>query len=76
MKAVTSKANVDEFHSKITKGWSVEDLRFLGHALCTPPISVGTYDKMFTEDWALVELDRGKFDWDAFRGNVIHLGTF
>ena len=29
-----------------------------------------------TEDWALVDLDRGKFNWNAFRGYVIHLGTF
>jgi hypothetical protein len=28
------------------------------------------------EDWALVELNRGKFNWNVFRGNVIHLGTF
>ncbi|KAM5539507.1 hypothetical protein V8D89_006959 [Ganoderma adspersum] len=28
-----------------------------------------------TEDWALVELDHGgKFDWDPFWGNIIHLG--
>ncbi|KAF8464984.1 hypothetical protein DFH94DRAFT_796235 [Russula ochroleuca] len=40
-----------------------------------PSNSVSTGDKRFTEDRALVELDRGKFNWNAFRGNVIHLGT-
>ena len=30
----------------------------------------------FTEDWALIELDRDKIDWNSFKGNVIDLGTF
>jgi len=50
--------------------------RTIGHVFYAPPISVGTGDKLFTEDWAFVELHREKFDWNVFRGNVIHLGTF
>lgn len=71
-----AEANVNEFHGNITRSWSAESQRVLGHVLYTPPISVGTGDKRFTEDWALVELNREKFDWDTFRGNIIHLGTF
>jgi hypothetical protein len=74
-KAEKSKASVDEFYGDITRFWTVESQRVLGYVLYAPPISVSTGDKRFTEDWALVELDRGKFNWNAFRGNVIHLGT-
>ena len=70
------KASVEEFYIDITLSWTVERQRVLGHALYLHPISVSTGDKAFTEDWALVELERGKIDWLAFRDNVIHLGTF
>ncbi|KAL5490711.1 hypothetical protein ACEPAI_5545 [Sanghuangporus weigelae] len=74
-KAEASKASVYEFHDNVTRFWSAESQRILGHVLYAPPISISTGDKRFTEDWALVELNRGKFDWNVFRGNVIHLGT-
>jgi hypothetical protein len=48
----------------------------LGHIIHAPPISVGTGDKCFTEDWALVELRSEKIDWNGFKGNVMHLGRF
>jgi hypothetical protein len=75
-KAVRSKAGTNELYDKISKFWVIESKRVLGYVLYAPPISVNIGDKGFTEDWALVELDREKFDWNAFRGNVIHLGTF
>ena len=28
-------------------------------------------DDEFTDDWALVELDREKFDWNAFRATLL-----
>ncbi|TFK74186.1 hypothetical protein BDN72DRAFT_104242 [Pluteus cervinus] len=68
-----SEARVNEFHANITRSWSAESQRILGHVVYAPAISVGTGDKPFAEDWALVELDRTKFDWDAFRGNVVHI---
>ncbi|KAF8837533.1 hypothetical protein BDN67DRAFT_185210 [Paxillus ammoniavirescens] len=73
--AEKSIGTLNEFHSKITKFWSAESQRILGHILYAPPISVGTGDKCFTEDWAFVELYDEKIDWKAFKGNVIHLGT-
>lgn len=75
-KAKASKESVYEFHGNVTRLWSAESQRILGHVLYAPPISVVTGDKRFTEDWALVELNCGKFDWNVFRSNVIHLGTF
>ena len=63
------------FRSKITKFWSTENQRILGHVVHAPPISVGTGDKRFTEDWALVELHSEKIDSKGFKGNVINIGT-
>ncbi|KAL5478231.1 hypothetical protein ACEPAI_2415 [Sanghuangporus weigelae] len=73
--AEASKASVYEFYDNVTRFWSAESQRILGHVLYAPPISVSAGDKRFTEDWALVELNHGKFDCNVFRGNVIHLGT-
>jgi hypothetical protein len=46
--------------------------RVLGHVIHAPPISVDR----FTKDWALIELNRDKIDWNNFRGNVVYLGMF
>ena len=67
---------LNEFHTEVTKYWSAENQRVLGHVAYSLPISVGTGPKSFTEDWALIELDGGKIDWKTFKGNVIDLGTF
>ena len=66
---------LNEFHSKITKFWSVENRRILGHIAYAPSICIST-DKCYTEDRALVELHREKIDWKGFKGNVLDLGTF
>jgi hypothetical protein len=75
-KAEKTIVAVDAFHSDITKHWSAMSQRVLGHIIYAPPISVGTGPKKFIEDWALIELNRDKIDWNNFKGNVMHLGTF
>ena len=68
---------LDEFHGMNTKLWSAESQRVVGHVAYAPPISVGTGDKCYTEDWALIELHREKInDWKGFKGNVFRLGTY
>jgi hypothetical protein len=68
--------SLDKFHDEAKKYWSEESQRILGHIAHSPPFTVGTGTKRFTEDWALIELDSEKIDWKAFRGNVIDLGMF
>ena len=75
-KAEKTIVAVDAFHSDITKRWSAMSQRVLGHIVYAPPISVGTGPKKFIEDWALIELNRDKIDWNNFKGNVMHLGMF
>jgi hypothetical protein len=65
---------LNQFHDEITKYWSEENQRILGHIAYSPPIAVGTGAERYTEDWALIELDRNKIDWNTFKGNVIDLG--
>ena len=65
-----------QFHSNITKSWTAKGQRILGHVAYAPPIFVGTGDKRYTEDWALVELYREKIDWKGFKGNMVRFGTF
>ena len=60
----------------VTKHWSAESQRVIGHIAYSPPISIGTGATGFAEDWALVELDNEKIDWRTFRGNVVDLGMF
>ena len=74
----TEKAidTLNEFHTEVKKLWSADSQRILGHIAYSPPISVGTGNKHFTEDWALIELDSEKIDWKTFKGNVIDLGMF
>ncbi|KAI0290586.1 hypothetical protein BC826DRAFT_1092484 [Russula brevipes] len=77
-KLVTAKktiADVNDFHSDITKHWSTLSQRVLGYVLHTPPISLATGPKQFTEDWALIDLDLDNIDWDTFKGNVVYLGS-
>ncbi|KAF8963512.1 hypothetical protein BDZ97DRAFT_2059034 [Flammula alnicola] len=50
-----------------TKHWSVESLRVIGHVAYSPPITVGAGAERYTEDWALIELNRNKIDWNNFK---------
>lgn len=74
-KAEETITAVNTFHGDITKHWSTAILRVLGYVVYAPPISVGTGPKQFTEDWALIELNHDKINWNNFRGNVVYLGN-
>jgi hypothetical protein len=65
---------LNEFHGEVSMFWGQTYERILGHIFHSPPISVGTSPKCFTEDWALIELHREKIDWKTFKGNVMYLG--
>jgi hypothetical protein len=66
----------NQFHDEATKYWSEESQRIIGHVAYSPPITIGTGTECYTEDWALIELDNNKIDWNNFEANVIDLGTF
>ena len=68
--------DVYKFHGDITSHWTTPGQRLLGHVVYAPPISVNTGPKQFTEDWALIDLNHDKIDWNVFKGNVVSLGKF
>jgi hypothetical protein len=74
--AEKSKATMNKFYSDITRFWTLETECIVGHILYAPPIAVGSGNKWFIEDWALIELDCTKFNWNTFLGNVINIGMF
>ncbi|GJJ08867.1 hypothetical protein Clacol_003087 [Clathrus columnatus] len=74
--AEASRSTIVNFQRNINSSWRELNQRILGHVLYSPPISVVSIgDILFTEDWALIELNNQKFNWETFRGNVIHLGS-
>jgi hypothetical protein len=66
---------LNDFHNTVKTSWKPPTERILGHVFYSPPLSLNMGRDGYTEDWALVEVDREKVDWEAFRGNVINLGT-
>ncbi|KAH7887130.1 hypothetical protein F5I97DRAFT_1936641 [Phlebopus sp. FC_14] len=68
-------AEVYKFHGEITRHWSTPSQRVLGYVVHAPPLSVATGPKQFMEDWALIDLNRDKIDWNTFKGNVVYLGN-
>ena len=75
-KAEAMIKDFNKFHNQITKHWTTLSQRIFGFVLYSPPISLATGPKQFTEDWALINLYRDKIDWSTFKGNVIYLGLF
>lgn len=65
-----------QFHNEITKYWSQESSRVIGHVAFSSSVTVSNSAERYSEDWALIELDRDKIDWDSFPGNLVDLGTF
>ncbi|RDX51398.1 hypothetical protein OH76DRAFT_1454946 [Lentinus brumalis] len=61
------------FREEVTMNWADQSQRVVGHVVRSPPITLGAGSEGYTEDYAVVELDRSKFDKSAFRGNVIEL---
>jgi len=56
----------------VKRDWATTDSRVLGHVVYFPPIllGAGTPDEQYTEDYAIIKVDRTKFN-----GNAIYLGN-
>ena len=60
----------------ISQYWCEEGQHVVSHIAYSPPITVGTGAEGYTEDWALIELNHNKIDWNTSKGNVIDIGIF
>ncbi|KAF8642055.1 hypothetical protein AX16_009711, partial [Volvariella volvacea WC 439] len=73
-KANKAIEDLETFYTQIMTKWGDSELRNIGHIHYSPAISFNVGEEGYTEDWGTFELDAAKFK-DAFRGNVIDLGT-
>ena len=73
----TNKAikELEQFYERLGRDWGQASQRIIGHVLRSPPISLDVGPEGFTEDYAIFELERSKFE-KVFEGNVIDLGAF
>ena len=66
---------LEEFLVDVSGNWKKQENRILGYVALSPPIGLNVGEEGFTEDWAVIEIDRSKVDLTNFVGNVIDLGT-
>lgn len=66
-------AQLDELLERFTMEWGDTDDRVIGSVAFAPPINLGQGQGKFTEDWALIELEKSKFDEENFVGNKMNL---
>ncbi|KAG0129316.1 hypothetical protein HOY82DRAFT_652199 [Tuber indicum] len=64
-----------KLYAEVERDWGNMDNRVLGYVCFAPPIEVGTYPKGYTQDYALIKIDRSKINSTNFTGNAIDLGT-
>jgi hypothetical protein len=63
------------FYQDVSTRWATPECRILGHAILSPPISVGSSSEGCIEGWGVIEVDTFKIDVNNFTGNAIHLST-
>ncbi|KAI5302955.1 hypothetical protein KEM56_000183 [Ascosphaera pollenicola] len=61
-----------EFWDDTTKQWSNLQQRIIGNVSHVP---ASVQPQKFTQNWALIELDTGKFDWESFPGNKMYVAS-
>lgn len=64
-----------KLHDDVEKGWAKINDRILGYVRFSPPLKTSAGPNKYTEDYALIEIDRSKIDVASFTGNAIDLGT-
>ena len=63
-----------KFLADNSRDWKKRENRVLGYVVLSPPISFNVGEEVFTEDWAVIEINNSKVDSTNFVGNV-DLGT-
>jgi len=73
-----AKNTLDAFsilENAVVKNWSGITNRILGYVQFAPPIQLKAGLKEYTQDYALIRIDRSKIDHTNCTGNAIDLGT-
>ncbi|KAG8812887.1 hypothetical protein FRC17_001769 [Serendipita sp. 399] len=66
---------LEKFLADVSRDWKERKDRVLGHVVLSPPLGLNVGEEGFTEDWAVIEIDKSKVDSTNFVGNVVDLGT-
>lgn len=64
-----------KFLADVSRDWLERECRVLDHVLLSPALNAGVGAEGFTEDWAVIEIDRSKIDSANILGNRIDVGT-
>lgn len=64
-----------DFYNDVASKWDKSEERILDHVVLAPPIQCDVGRGGFTQDIAVIELDKSKIDDNNFLGNVIDIGT-
>ena len=59
----------------VTRDWTDEEKRVIGHVTLSPPISPDYGDDGFTDDWAVIQIHPSMIARLNFIGNTIDLGS-
>ncbi|KEP45083.1 hypothetical protein V565_320990 [Rhizoctonia solani 123E] len=65
--------DLQKFHAIVNTDWGHPEQCIIGHIHCSLPLLFGVQPDGFTQDWAVIDLDKAKFC--EFKGNFIDLGT-
>ncbi|KAF7776688.1 hypothetical protein Agabi119p4_5081 [Agaricus bisporus var. burnettii] len=68
-------AALEQLLHNVTRDWDSPAGRTIGHTVFSPPLGFGVGPNQYTEDWAVVEINRSCIDSTNFVGNCIDLGT-
>jgi hypothetical protein len=69
-----SRVNFDMLHKRVKNEWSSISQCIIGHVVCTPPITIQTPPYGFSNNSAIIKLDKKRFR-TAFNGNVMDLSV-
>ena len=68
--------SLNNLHDEVAKRRADLDQRTIGYVLHAEPIVVSDGPNKFTRDWAFIQIDKEKIDWNTFPGNKVYVGTF
>lgn len=59
----------------VTRDWTMEESRVIGHVTLSPPITLNYGDDGYTDDWAVVQIEPSMISKLNFVGNAIDLSS-
>jgi len=64
-----------QFYKDVEKNWATAPSRVVGHVAFSPPfrLGAGTTEEEYTQDYAIIKVDKKKIDRAEFKGNLLDL---